>query len=89
MQSPRPARGAKFHGGLADHSMAIVQYHTATHLLQAELRARPARRSVATGRPRARPSPEHHLDPADVRRDLRMSDATTTVNDHSHRNPKL
>jgi alanyl-tRNA synthetase len=35
----RPAGGAKFRGGLADHSAAIVQYHTATHLLQAALRA--------------------------------------------------
>lgn len=35
----RPAPGATFRGGLADHSAEIVRYHTVTHLLQAALRA--------------------------------------------------
>ena len=34
----RPAAGATFRGGLADHSAEIVGYHTVTHLLQAALR---------------------------------------------------
>ena len=34
----RARRGATFEGGLADHSVEIVRYHTLTHLLQAALR---------------------------------------------------
>jgi alanyl-tRNA synthetase len=35
----RPAGGAAFRGGLADHSAQIIRCHTLTHLLQAALRA--------------------------------------------------
>ncbi|MEI8104095.1 MAG: alanine--tRNA ligase-related protein, partial [Candidatus Moraniibacteriota bacterium] len=34
----RTASAGKFKGGLADHGDAVVQYHTATHLLQQALR---------------------------------------------------
>jgi alanyl-tRNA synthetase len=32
------AAGARFRGGLADHSAEVIRYHTVTHLLQAALR---------------------------------------------------